>query len=53
MPVGAEDVYLAAGGGHLEALRWMREHDCEWDAGGLDFWGKRYKAWCTLGRRLR
>jgi len=31
LPVGCMDVRIAAGGGHLEVLRWARAHGCEWD----------------------
>ena len=29
--VGPDDVWIAAAGGHLEVLRWAREHHCPWD----------------------
>ena len=33
MPVEHVDVFVwAAEGGHLEVVRWAREHDCPWDA---------------------
>jgi len=31
LPVGLADVRCAAYPGHLEILRWAREHGCEWD----------------------
>jgi len=31
LPMGLEDVSPTAGGGHLAALRWAREHGCPWN----------------------
>ena len=31
LSVGPHDVCTAAGGWHLEVLRWAREHHCPWD----------------------
>jgi len=30
VPVGLGNVYVAAEGGHLEVLKWAREHNCPW-----------------------
>ena len=29
--LGSSHCYYAAGGGHLEALQWLRSHGCAWD----------------------
>ena len=31
LPVGLQDVRVAAVFGHLEVLKWARDHDCPWN----------------------